>query len=91
MARQGGLGIIHKNLTIEAQAKEVQKVKKAESGIVVDPVTVGPNQSLSDAKALMKRHRISGLPVVDDSGFLVGILTNRDVRFELASIKKLKP
>lgn len=90
MARQGGLGIIHKNLTIEAQAKEVQKVKKAESGIVVDPVTVGPNQSLSDAKALMKRHRISGLPVVDDSGFLVGILTNRDVRFETRLDQKIE-
>ena len=81
MAREGGLGVIHKNLTPEQQAKEVSKVKKAESGIVVDPVTVDPDQTLEQALQLMRLHRISGLPVVRD-GRPVGILTNRDIRFE---------
>src|SRR4051812_44257149 len=81
MAREGGLGVIHRNLTIEQQAREVTKVKKAESGVVVDPVVVHPDMTLADAIALMKRHSISGLPVVD-SDRPVGILTNRDVRFE---------
>ena len=81
MARQGGLGVIHKNLTIAAQAREVVKVKKAESGMVVDPVVVHPEQPLHEALALMRQHQISGLPVVDDER-PVGILTNRDVRFE---------
>jgi IMP dehydrogenase len=81
MAREGGLGVIHKNLSIDEQAKEVSKVKKAESGIVVDPVTVDPDQTLEQALALMRQHRISGLPVVRE-GKAVGILTNRDVRFE---------
>jgi len=82
MARQGGVGIVHKNLSIEEQATEITKVKKAESGIVVDPVTIRPDQPLEDALALMQAHRISGLPVVDPGGRPVGILTNRDVRFE---------
>src|SRR5687768_13946435 len=82
MAREGGIGIIHKNFTIEEQAREVLKVKKAESGIVVDPVTIAPEQRLEDAIALMRAHRISGLPVIDGDGRPVGILTNRDVRFE---------
>ena len=82
MARQGGVGIVHKNLSIEEQATEITKVKKAESGIVVDPVTIRPDQLLEDALALMQAHRISGLPVVDPGGRPVGILTNRDVRFE---------
>ena len=81
MAREGGLGVIHKNLTPEDQAREVEQVKRAESGIVVDPLTVGPNDSLRDAVALMKRNNISGLPVVED-GRPVGILTSRDIRFE---------
>ncbi len=82
MAREGGIGIIHKNMSIEDQAREVTRVKKAESGIVVDPVTVGPKQKLEQAVALMRAHRISGLPVVDGDGRPVGILTNRDIRFE---------
>src|SRR5919206_2755358 len=82
MAREGGLGILHKNLGIAEQALEVQKVKKAETGVVVDPVTIGPDQKLSEALALMRRHEISGLPVVGADGRPVGILTNRDVRFE---------
>jgi len=81
MARQGGLGIIHKNLSPEAQAREVFKVKRAESGMVVDPVTVRPDQSLHEAFELMRTRNISGLPVVDGKR-PVGILTSRDVRFE---------
>jgi IMP dehydrogenase len=80
MARAGGLGFIHKSLSTEAQAHEVQRVKKAESGMILDPVTVHPEQSLADAVALMRQHEISGLPVVKD-GIAVGILTQRDVRF----------
>jgi IMP dehydrogenase len=82
MAREGGLGIVHKNYGIGEQALEVQKVKKAETGVVVDPVTIGPDQRLSEALELMRRHEISGLPVVSNDGRPVGILTNRDVRFE---------
>ncbi len=82
MARAGGMGVVHKNLSPEAQAREVVKVKRAESGMIVDPVTVRPEQSLHEALELMRRHDISGLPVVDEQGRPVGILTSRDVRFE---------
>jgi IMP dehydrogenase len=82
MAREGGIGFVHKNLSIEDQAREVSRVKKAESGIVVDPVTITPDRRLEAALALMRHHRISGLPVVDPERRPVGILTNRDVRFE---------
>ncbi|HEY2730582.1 MAG TPA: IMP dehydrogenase [Polyangia bacterium] len=82
MAREGGVGIIHKNLSIPEQVLEVTKVKKAESGVVVNPVTVAPEQKLAAALELMKRHEISGLPVVAADGRPVGILTNRDIRFE---------
>src|SRR6201992_950844 len=82
MARDGGIGIVHKNFTIPQQALEVTKVKKAESGVVVNPVTVGADQKRAAALELMKRHEISGLPVVAADGRPVGILTNRDVRFE---------
>jgi IMP dehydrogenase len=82
MAREGGVGIVHKNLTIAEQALEVTKVKKAETGVVVNPVTVAPDQKLAAAVELMKRHEISGLPVVAADGRPVGILTNRDIRFE---------
>ncbi len=82
MAREGGMGFIHKNLTIEEQAREVSRVKKAQSGIVVDPLTIAPSRTLEDALAIMRHHRISGLPVVDSERRPVGILTNRDVRFE---------
>jgi IMP dehydrogenase len=81
MAREGGLGVIHKNLDIETQAKEIYKVKKAESGMVVDPVVVHPDEKLYRALELMRQYGISGLPVVQE-GRAVGILTNRDVRFE---------
>ncbi len=81
MAQAGGLGVIHKNLTPAEQAEQVRQVKKFESGMVVNPVTIGPDATLADALALMKMHGISGIPVVEKSGRLVGILTNRDVRF----------
>ena len=82
MAQSGGMGVVHKNLDIAAQANEVRAVKKFESGMVVNPVTIHPDQSLADALGLMSAYRISGIPVVErDSGKLVGILTNRDVRF----------
>jgi IMP dehydrogenase len=82
MAREGGLGFVHKNLTVAEQATEVTKVKKAESGMVVDPVVVHPDQKLDQALELMRRFNIHGLPVVDSDGRAVGILTNRDIRFE---------
>jgi IMP dehydrogenase len=81
MAQEGGIGIIHRNLAVADQALEVEKVKKSESGLIVDPVTVEPEQQISDALAIMQRFRISGLPVTRN-GELVGILTNRDLRFE---------
>ncbi len=82
MAQQGGLGVIHKNLTIEQQAEEVDKVKRSEAGMIVDPVTMRPWQSISEALQVMEKYKISGVPVTDANGRLVGILTNRDLRFE---------
>src|SRR2546430_3436738 len=81
MAQEGGLGVIHRNLAVAAQALEVEKVKKSESGMIVDPVTVHPEQPIAEALAIMQQYRISGLPVTR-GGQLVGILTNRDLRFE---------
>ncbi|WP_445682149.1 IMP dehydrogenase [Radicibacter daui] len=81
MAQAGGLGVIHRNMDIDRQAEEVRKVKRFESGMVVNPVTIEPQATLADALALMQYHRISGIPVTEASGKLVGILTNRDVRF----------
>lgn len=81
MAQHGGIGTIHKNMELEAQANEVRRVKKFESGMVVNPVTITPERTLADAHALMDAHHISGIPVTEKDGTLVGILTNRDVRF----------
>jgi IMP dehydrogenase len=81
IAQEGGLGVIHKNLTIEEQAKEVDKVKRSESGMIVDPITMRPEQRIFEALELMSRYHISGVPVTDEGGRLVGILTNRDLRF----------
>ncbi len=81
LAQQGGLGLIHRNMSIERQAEEVDRVKRSESGMIVDPVTVDPEQKIGDALEVMKRYRISGVPVTKN-GKLVGILTNRDLRFE---------
>jgi len=81
MARLGGIGIIHKNMDIKYQAKEVQKVKKSESGIIIDPIFIFPDKSVAEAEALMSEYKISGVPVVDENFKLVGIITNRDLRF----------
>ncbi|MBO6897245.1 MAG: IMP dehydrogenase [Shimia sp.] len=81
MAQAGGMGVIHKNLDADQQAREVRRVKRFESGIVYNPVTLTPNQTLADAKALIERYRFTGFPVVDDLGRVVGIVTNRDMRF----------
>ena len=81
LAQQGGIGIVHRNMPLERQAEEVDRVKRSESGMIVDPITIGPEQRIADALELMKRYRISGVPVTKD-GKLVGILTNRDLRFE---------
>ncbi|MFN2443403.1 MAG: IMP dehydrogenase [Thermoanaerobaculia bacterium] len=82
MAQQGGMGIIHKNMAIEAQAEEVDRVKRSEAGMIVDPVTMRPWQRISEALQVMEKYKISGVPVTDAHGKLVGILTNRDLRFE---------
>ena len=81
MARLGGIGIIHKNMDIEAQVLQCKKVKKSESGMIIDPVTIQKNQTLQDAEDIMASYKISGVPVVDNNGILLGILTNRDMRF----------
>lgn len=82
IAREGGIGIIHKNMSIEAQALEVDKVKRSEHGVIVDPFHLSPDNIISDAMELMERYKISGVPITDKKGKLVGILTNRDLRFE---------
>ncbi|MDU9003721.1 IMP dehydrogenase [Sedimentitalea todarodis] len=81
MAQAGGMGVVHRNLSIEAQAEEVRRVKRFESGIVYNPITLGADQTLADAKALQERYRVTGFPVVDKAGRVVGIVTNRDMRF----------
>lgn len=82
MARAGGIGVIHKNMTIERQAAEVDRVKRSESGMILNPITLGPDRPVRDAHALMRRFRISGVPIVDPDGRLIGIITNRDLQFE---------
>jgi IMP dehydrogenase len=82
LAQQGGIGMIHRNMTIERQAEEVDRVKRSESGMIVDPITIQPERKISDALEVMRRYRISGIPVTREDGKLVGILTNRDLRFE---------
>jgi len=82
MAREGGIGVLHKNMTIEQQALKVRKVKRAESGMIMDPVTLPLNSTVRDAKANMKEHSIGGIPIVDGNKKLIGIVTNRDLRFE---------
>src|SRR6187200_733875 len=82
LAQQGGIGVIHKNYSIEQQAEEVDKVKRSESGMIVDPVTINDSALVSQALDIMGRFKISGVPVVNSDGLLVGIITNRDLRFE---------
>ncbi|KPK73152.1 MAG: inosine-5'-monophosphate dehydrogenase, partial [Phycisphaerae bacterium SM23_30] len=80
LAQEGGIGIVHKNLTIEDQVREVDKVKRSENGVILDPVTLGPREKVSQARELMTKHNISGVPIVNDTK-LVGILTRRDLKF----------
>ncbi len=82
MAQDGGMGVLHKNMSAEKQAMEVRKVKRAESGMIIDPVTLSKDAFVSDAKKLMKEYRIGGIPVIDSDKRLIGIVTNRDLRFE---------
>ena len=82
MARAGGIGVIHKNMTIEAQCEQVRRVKRAENGMIYDPVTIGPEANVGEALALMAKHHIGGIPVVDTNSYLIGIVTNRDLRFQ---------
>ncbi len=89
LAREGGIGILHKNMTIEDQAEHVRLVKRSESGMIVDPLTLTANSTVSDARALMKRHKIGGIPIVDHTRKLLGIVTNRDLRFETDGSKTL--
>ena len=82
LAREGGVGVIHRNMPIERQVSEVDRVKRSEHGIIWDPIALSPNQTVRDALQLMERYHISGVPITDEQGYLVGILTNRDIRFE---------
>jgi len=82
MAREGGIGVLHKNMTIEDQADKVRKVKRSQSGMIIDPVTLPITALVSDANKIMSEYRIGGIPIVDDNGILIGIVTNRDLRFE---------
>ena len=90
MARLGGIGIVHKNMDVESQVREVRRVKKSESGIIIDPVSIKASATLREALNIMSEYRISGVPVVDDSNTLIGILTNRDLRFENDYSKKVE-
>jgi len=90
IAREGGIGVIHKNMTIEAQAKQVKSVKRAESGMIYDPITIGPNATIGEALNLMKEYHIGGIPVVNPDKTLVGIVTNRDLRFQEKMNKHIK-
>ncbi len=85
MAREGGVGVLHKNMTVEQQATEVRRVKRSESGMILDPITLRPDDLVADARAMMARFSIGGIPVVDDANKLVGIVTNRDLRFQIDS------
>jgi IMP dehydrogenase len=89
IAREGGIGVIHKNMTIEKQAAQVKRVKRAENVMIYDPVTINPEATVSEAQNLMKEYRIGGIPVVDKNGILKGIVTNRDLRFEINPSKKI--
>jgi IMP dehydrogenase len=89
IAREGGIGFLHKNMTIERQAEEVRKVKRADSGLILDPITLNPNNTVRDALKLMEDNKIGGIPVIDNARKLVGIVTNRDMRFETKSDKPI--
>ncbi len=89
LAREGGIAMLHKNMTIEEQAEQVRLVKRSESGMIVDPVTLESNATVQDARNLMRKHKIGGIPIVDKTGLLTGIVTNRDLRFESELTRKL--
>ena len=89
LAREGGIAMLHKNMTIEEQAEQVRLVKRSESGMIVDPVTLHKTATINDARALMSMHKIGGIPIVDEKGLLIGIVTNRDLRFESELGRKL--
>src|SRR5687768_4567742 len=89
IAREGGIGIIHKNMSIASQADQVRSVKRSESGMIQDPVTLSPDATLEEAHGLMKLYKIGGIPVTNSQGILVGILTNRDLRFEASNGRKI--
>jgi IMP dehydrogenase len=89
LAREGGLGILHKNMSIERQAEQVRKVKRSESGMIIDPVTLFVDATIGDALRLMKENKIGGIPIIDKGQKLVGILTNRDLRFETDKKRKV--
>ncbi len=82
MAREGGIGVLHKNMSIEEQAAEVRKVKRSESGMIIDPVTLPETATIGDAQNTMREYGIGGIPIIDDQNKLIGIVTNRDLRFE---------
>lgn len=90
VAREGGLGIVHKNMSIEEQALEVDKVKRSEHGVITDPFTLSKDHIISDALELMERYRISGVPIIEEDNTLIGIITNRDIRFEVDTSKRIK-
>ncbi len=89
LAREGGIGMLHKNMSIEQQAEQVRKVKRSESGLILDPVTLLENATIGDALRLMRENKIGGIPIVDKTGKLTGILTNRDLRFETDTSRKV--
>ncbi len=90
MAREGGIGVLHKNMTIEKQAVEVKKVKRSESGMILEPVTITKDETVSTAKSIMREYGIGGIPVINDKGILIGIVTNRDLRFEGNNERKIE-
>ncbi len=89
IAQEGGIGVIHKNMSIKKQAEKIRRVKRAESGMIIDPVTLPLNSTVEDAKKSMKENRIGGIPIIDSDGFLIGIVTNRDLRFEKRNDRKI--
>ena len=89
IAREGGIGVIHKNMSIEEQAKQVKAVKRAENGMILDPISITPDKTVANALGLMAEYKIGGIPVVNEENLLVGIVTNRDLRFEKAMEKKI--
>ena len=90
IAREGGIGVIHKNMSIDEQAKQVKAVKRAENGMILDPISITPDKTVADALELMSEYKIGGIPVVNSENLLVGIVTNRDLRFEKAMGKKIE-